>query len=327
MVNYSDKIRENPWIVSTIVLAVIVIVFVFSFGITGINASKSEASENFVNFAESQGVDLTVNSIEREGALYKVEADIDGQSSSFYLTTDGKYFISGSVIPLETETNSDTGSDSTSQTNIPKSDKPKVELFVMSYCPYGTQSEKGIIPAIELLGDKIDFELKFVSYAMHDKKEIDENTRQYCIQKEQNSKFLPYMACFLDKGDSNSCLTSTGIDKTKLNTCVASADKEFSITANYNDKSSWSGGRFPKYNVNLEENEQYGVQGSPTLVINGVQSSAGRDAASYLSAICGAFTTKPSECNTDMSSYGTPAPGFGFETQGGSATAAGCVGA
>jgi len=62
-----------------------------------------------------------------------------------------------------------------------KTDKPEVELFVMSYCPYGTQMEKGILPAFDTLGDTVDAELKFVDYAMHGEKEVKENLRQYCI--------------------------------------------------------------------------------------------------------------------------------------------------
>ena len=31
--------------------------------------------------------------------------------------------------------------------NIPKSQRPKVELFVMSYCPFGLQMEKAYAPA------------------------------------------------------------------------------------------------------------------------------------------------------------------------------------
>ena len=50
--------------------------------------------------------------------------------------------------------------DTSTSTTVPKSDKPLVELFVMAYCPYGTQAEKGLIPVIELLGDKIDASIK-----------------------------------------------------------------------------------------------------------------------------------------------------------------------
>ena len=87
-----------------------------------------------------------------------------------------------------------------SAAEVKKNDKPTVELFVMSHCPYGTQIEKGIIPAIEALGDKVDFNLKFCSYAMHGEQELREELNQYCIQKEQKDKLLPYLKCFLKEG-------------------------------------------------------------------------------------------------------------------------------
>ena len=97
---------------------------------------------------------------------------------------------------------------------VVKSDKPKVELFVMSYCPYGLQMEKAFLPVMDLLKDKADLSVKFVSYAMHEKKEIDENTRQYCIEKEQTSKFTAYLKCFTGKDDYKACLQSTGVNET-----------------------------------------------------------------------------------------------------------------
>ncbi len=98
----------------------------------------------------------------------------------------------------------------------------------------------------------------------------------------------------------------------------------FNVIGNLEDKSSWLNGRFPKFMIHDEDNLKYGVQGSPTLVVNGQKAESGRDAQNILDVVCGAFTTMPEECNTDMSVYGNPAPGFGFETQGGSATSAGC---
>jgi hypothetical protein len=109
-----------------------------------------------------------------------------------------------------------------------KSDKPVVELFVMSYCPYGTQMEKGIIPVVETLGNKIDFKLKFVSYTMHGDKENQENLRQYCIDKDQFNKFTPYLQCFLGSSDSAACLKSTG-DEGKVTSCMVGV-KQFDVT-------------------------------------------------------------------------------------------------
>lgn len=55
----------------------------------------------------------------------------------------------------------------------------------MSYCPYGLQAEKMFLPVYDLLKNKAEMGIYFVNYIMHDKKEIDENLREYCIQKEQ----------------------------------------------------------------------------------------------------------------------------------------------
>ncbi len=319
-VDYVGMARNNPWIVSTVVLGIVLIVVLVmgggGSGMTGNVISETDAGQNLIDFIESRGdgTSASIVSVEKEDSLYKVVVDIDGQQTPVYVTLDGKYAIA-QPIPLTAQAapSGDSASGQTPQpANVPKSDKPVVEAFVMAYCPYGTQIEKGLIPVVKLLGDKIDFEFKFVNYAMHPAQgEVEEQTREYCIQKEQNDKFLDYLACFLGEGDSEGCLASTGIDTAKLDACYEATDAEFDITKNLEDKESWSGGRFPMFLIHAEENEKYGVRGSPTLVINGVTASAGRDSASLLGAICNAFNEEPSECDTVFEG-GTPSPGFGW---------------
>jgi hypothetical protein len=110
------------------------------------------------------------------------------------------------------------------------------------------------------------------------------------------------------------------INTSKLNSCVSATDKEFNITKNFNDKSIWAGGSFPPFDVYKADNEKYGVQGSPTLVVNGEQIQSGRDSAGLLAAICSGFTNAPEECKKQLSSE-APSAGFGFEGSGGSAAA------
>lgn len=205
---------------------------------------------------------------------------------------------------------------------MPKKDKPEVELFVMSHCPFGTQIEKGMLSVARLLGDKIDFNIRFCSYAMHGKKELDEQTLQYCIQKEYNDKYLDYLACFLKDEKTDECLKEVGLDG-KLDSCIEQTDKEFKITEKFNDKSTWSGGRFPLFDIDKELNEKYGVSGSPNLVINGVTAKSGRDPASLLNAICTGFKVKPAECNEKLSSA-NPSAGFGFEEGSSTSTGGQC---
>ena len=203
-----------------------------------------------------------------------------------------------------------------------KLEKPTVELFVMSHCPYGTQIEKGMLPVVDLLGSKIDFTVKFVDYAMHGEKEIQEEMNQYCIETKFSDKYVAYLKCFLKEGNSAQCVTDTGIDKAALDTCISSTDTQYKITEKFNDKSAWNGGSFPPFDIYKADNEKYGVQGSPTLVINGVTAESGRSPSSLLSAVCTGFKTKPSECSTTLSTD-TPSSGFGFDTTASAPASAG----
>lgn len=331
--NFLESLRENPWILTSIILALVLIVVIafgntiFTGGAAGV--SKETAAGNVISFINSQGGSTaSLVSAEREGGLYKITVDYMGNQIPVYTTLDGKSLVVNPISLSGSSPSSDSSSSpqSTPTPTVPKSDKPTVELFVMSHCPYGTQMEKGILPVAELLGNKIDFKIKFVYYAMHGKEEVNEQTRQYCIQEEQNDKFNAYLKCFLKAGKTDECLTEAKIDSAKLTACVNATDKKFDISKNFNDQSSWLSGRFPKFDIHKADNEKYSVAGSPTLVINGQEAPSGRDPQSLLNAICGAFNTAPAECEQKLSSA-SPAPGFGEGTvaAGGSVNAPGCV--
>lgn len=287
--------------------------------------------ENYINAnLMSPGSTAKVDSVAKENGLYKVMVDIGGtQKVESYATLDGKLFFPQAMkIGESTET---TGSDaaapasaSVTPENLPKTDKPVVELFVMSYCPYGTQMEKGILPAVAALGNKINFQIKFNDYAMHGEKELAENLTQYCIQKEQPTKFSNYLTCFLkDSSQSANCVNNSNVDKDKLDACIAKTDKTYSIMENFKNNKDFRG-TYPGFNVQKEDNAKYGVGGSPTLIINGKETQSNRDSASLLKTICAAFNNQPKECQTSLSST-APAPGFGEgAAAAGGSTAAGC---
>jgi hypothetical protein len=205
-----------------------------------------------------------------------------------------------------------------------KTDKPVVEAFVMSYCPYGTQIEKGLIPVANLLKDKMNFSVKFCDYSMHGKKEVDENLLQYCIQTVDNANYLTYLSCFLNASDSPGCLKSAKVNTDKVNVCVTATDKQYSITASYNDQTKWISGQFPPFDVQKDLNTKYGVQGSPTLVVNGViLDGVSRDPESMLKAICATYKTAPAECSQTLSTA-APSTGFGYSTTDAASSSGGC---
>ena len=315
--------KKNFWKYATFALIVI-----FAIAIVAINnrnqscqsIGKDEAAKKAIDFINKNILPPTtkavLENVERDGCLYKMAINIGGQKLETYLTMDGNLLFP-QAIDLNTKLQPRTTTPQQEQSDLPKTEKPKVELFIMSYCPFGIQSLKGIIPVVKLLKNKIDFSLEFVDYAMHGEKEVYENLRMYCIEKEQQDKLLDYLECFVKDGNSERCLDEVNIDKDSLKECMDKTDKEYGITESLNDRTKWAGGRFPPFTVHTEPNKKYGVRGSPTLVINGQVARSGRDPASYLSTICSAFTEEPEECSMEVSTQ-TPSPGFGGGTGGSS---------
>jgi protein-disulfide isomerase len=291
-----ETVRGNPWVVSTFVMGAVVLVLLFTSGgltgsITGGAIGVNEAGEKLLNFYSDNGAEgLILDSVKKENGLYKVNFEYQGAIVPMYMTLDGK--LAGNLNPIEPAATG-TGQQQPPQ-DMPKSDKPVVELFVMTHCPYGTQAEKGFLPTIVALGDKIDASVKFVHYFLHDPEET-ETPVQICIREEQPDKFNAYLKEFLAEGDTDASIAKAGIDKAKLDKCIADR---------YDDL----------YAADSALSEGYGVQGSPTLVVNGVIVQSGRSADSYLQTICGAFNTAPEECSTLELDSETPGPGFGYGT-------------
>ena len=260
------------------------------------------------------GKDQTASlvSAEEESGLYKFKLKVGEQEFDSYVTKDGKILFPNAGVDLDSSP--PTAQEPEVQKEITKRDTPDVKVFVMSYCPYGLQAMKMFLPVYDLLQDKAEMELYFVNYIMHEKQEIDENLRIYCVQKEQKEKFYNYLNCFVKDGDFEKCLGEAKIDKTKLNNCVAETDKEYKVTEQYNDKSTWLNGNFPKFDIHTDLNKKYGVRGSPTVVLNDiVVNISPRSPENFKKTICQAFVSEPEECSRVLSEK-TPSPGFGRGT-------------
>ncbi len=274
----------------------------------GMEEAKVKA-ESFINESLMMpGTKAHVTEITKEYGLYKIKVDVGSEEIiESYISQDGELFFPQSINIKEYE---DLNSDPAAKTEVSnKQERPYVELFVMSHCPYGVQMEKALLPVISLLDDYLDFELKFNSYIMHEKKEIDEQLNQYCIQKESPEKLIDYLNCFNKASESDSCLTEVGLNKNQISTCADNTDKEYKITENYNDQSTWLMETYPIFTIYQEDNDRYGVEGSPTLVINGELVESERTSQALLNLVCSSFTEQPEECQNELSNV---APGYGF---------------
>ncbi len=275
-------------------------------------------AEDFINeFLMMDGMQASVRSDGLAYDLYRLKITFGSEEPiESFISKDGRLFFPQAlnIEEFKEEAAELNNAADISNLDLPKSDRPQVELFVMTYCPYGTQMQKGILPALEVLGDSIDFQQKYVDYAMHDKQELDENLLQYCIEKNNPDEFLNYLECFLADGQSASCLDENVTNQSTINSCITETDAEFKITENYNNKVDWRG-NYPGFNLHKSEVDLYGVSGSPTLIINGQEVPASRDSASLLQIICSAFNNPPESCNTQLPNT-APSPGFGYNTTG-----------
>jgi hypothetical protein len=319
----SKPINKKFLAILTIVVVAIVAYSGYTNGkfdkVLGVESKMTiEEATKFVNEnLVAEGAVAEVLEVTEENGLIKLKLNINDQEYTTYLTKDKTVFFPQAISIAEiqqqkAEAEAQAAAEKEqSLASLTKADKPVVELFVMSHCPYGTQAEKGMIPAVKALGDKIDFKLEFCDYAMHDEKELREEMNQYCIMQNQGDKFMSYLECFLADGDGAKCLAQTGIDTASLDTCVAATDSQYKIMANYADQTTWRNGTYPVFPVFQEAVTKYQVTGSPTLVVNGMQIASSRNAASYLETICAGFTTTPEECSQTLSST-APSAGFGY---------------
>lgn len=261
---------------------------------------------------------VKVNKITDEGSLYLIDTAImlDGevvQEAPVYATKDGKKLIVGTVMNLSTDLPKASPTPTPEPVEVEKMERPHVEVFVMSYCPYGTQMQKAIAPVQALLNESADIELKFVGYTMHGETEIIENTRQYCVEKEYNATTQwKYVKCFIDAGTgdaaSASCMANLSIDTEKINACVNATHTELEI----DPKSSET---YPVYLIHKTDADKYGVRGSPTLIINGVEVPTGgagmtaRTPEALKTVICNAYVNAPEECNVTLDDSGSAVVG------------------
>lgn len=91
-INLTEKVRENPWILSTFVAGILIVILLvtnFSGGITGRVVSESEAAQRLLAYYEANGAEgLIINSVEQITG-YKVIFDYFGREVNAFITKDG----------------------------------------------------------------------------------------------------------------------------------------------------------------------------------------------------------------------------------------------
>jgi protein-disulfide isomerase len=300
--------RVSIWMITTLILLIAVVVLYLrggAGGVTGLSANDTaNKAIDYINNNLVQTGTATFVSVQEVSGVYKVTTSYQGQNIPIYVTKDGTYLFVSQPINTGTQVTTTT----TQPTVVPKTDKPTVELFVMGFCPYGVQAETLMKPVFDLLGSKADIEIKFIAsvsgttvdsvQSLHGATEAQEDLRQVCIMNSYDQKtYWTYLM-----GIDNNCYGK--IDTTNaaaLDTCWKAAAKSAGIDTAKIQACSNSTEGLNLLKADEQLTTQYGVSGSPTLVINGVTYNGARSSEAFKQAICDAFTTAPAECSQTLS--------------------------
>lgn len=305
-----ETLKDNLklWRISAVLFAVLFLVSIVLFirgPLTGNVIKGDDAGEKLVTYLNSiaSGTVTYVNSTDL-GNIYEITVLYQSQNIPVYITKDGKYFVQA-VKELPTTTAGITGNVvADTNTEVPKTSKPKVELYVWGYCPYGVQAQGPLATVANLLKGKANFEI-VPYYDGHGAYETQQNKIQSCIQKLYPDKYWNYAEKFVsnvyptcsstrteecDKTESTKVMNALGIDSAKVFACVSSDGASLFTAASTKAQSN-------------------GVTGSPTLIINGVNVNTARTAEAYKTAVCNAFTTAPAECSTALDSTAAASSG------------------
>jgi hypothetical protein len=179
--------------------------------------------------------------------------------------------------------------------------KNKLDLFIMSQCPYGALAGNAMSEVLKNFKNdkqKIDFEVNFIGQdsggklsSMHGQPEVDEDLRQICAQKiyGKRYKFMDYVLCrnkdYKDP-DWESCAKG-GISAAAIKKCAEGDEGKQLLTASF------------------KKATDLGIGGSPTWLLNNKHDMRGRDPEAIKKAFCG----KNAVAGCDAKLTSGPAPG------------------
>jgi hypothetical protein len=318
----APSLFENKGILAGIIIIVVIILLAGILYATG-TLSGSDAVEpqecgraviSYVNtnLAAANSTASLVSVTEKDG-VYLIAGRYQGQDITFYATKTCNYIFSGIRDMKATPTPTATPKPTTAAPLPVKSARPSVELFVMSFCPYGVQAESAMEPVVDLLGTKADFNVRYIATvngetvdairSLHGLPEAKEDLRQLCLMKSYPDQFWDYLNLFnaqcyplyQNATQLASCqqnvTTTLGIDNQKIETCASGSEGIALLRADQAITSDLL------------------VTGSPTLFMNGQRYSGQRTAEAYKQGVCARFDTPPAECSVNLSTQAAASSG------------------
>jgi hypothetical protein len=317
-------------IIAVEALAIIALgAFLIQSGVSGsIPADKAgQLAVDYINknFPSSDGSVATLVKSETENGVYKLTIKFGENEYTSYVTKDSNIFFTEgiSLEPVEPAKIAE----------LPKADKPELDIFVMSFCPYGNQAEVTAAPIVNLLKDKASIKLHYVFYSnygdpaqasqycydkdrkycsMHGIQELNQGVRELCVAKYQPDKFWSFVKNINDGATAQdvdskweAIATGIGINTQKIKDCYKTEAESILKSEVELTSKSYPVSDPSQHNKATEAT----IAGSPTFVINGTIYDGARTSEDVKVAICSAFNTQPAECQQTLTSTSTAAAG------------------
>lgn len=272
----------------------------------------------------SEGQVAVLEKITQKNGLYFMNFSISGSKYNTFITMDGSMLFPQAVdLNIKAGTSNET-SNEPADFDAPDSAIPKIDMFFMSFCPYGQMAVEGLNESEKLFGTKINIVPHYVIYdhycgygvnpatctdfskyciangtlcSMHGLSEVNEDIRQLCVYKYYPGKWWDYTdkiisTCQVSNVDTcwENVAKSVGVDTAKIKDCFTKEGETLIAAEKALD-------------------DQVGATASPTIFINSMPFSSMLTPEEFKTGICTAFSSKPSECSTALNSTAGAASG------------------
>ncbi|MFP4524002.1 MAG: DsbA family protein [Candidatus Woesearchaeota archaeon] len=181
-------------------------------------------------------------------------------------------------------------------------DKPRLDYFVMAFCPYGNPADEAASKLHDLFGDKVDIVPHYIIsvsgdtiQSLHGEQEGNQGVRELCALEELGKDaFFDFTLevneeCSSENADS--CWTdaaeAAGVATEPIKECFEEhrldyAEEQGSLLESLKTE---------------RQGQLVSPSASPTYLINGETYADGRDANSLKEALCAEFDQPPAECD------------------------------
>lgn len=168
--------------------------------------------------------------------------------------------------------------------------KTKVELWVMSQCPFGTGAESALNKVAAILGPRLGLSIRFVLdnkkdgegfESLHGPAEVELDMMQACAASQAGDKLLPFIDGFnLSEDPWPKVAADFGLDVSEIEKCMKDGRGAAILTAD------------------AKESETRKITSSPTLILNDEEYDGPRSSHELFKAVCKTFDKagRPSIC-------------------------------